>query len=142
MIKLEPAVCGSDFVHLKWKIPKYLPDRYRLRYSCKLSMQVNHYIQATIENIMCNSIGLKISGLNPQSTCVLTVFAIYNPASIDSGITVILKTLKKGKFTLLSKNCLVRDTCIYTCTCVQINVYQGGWCNLLMLEQNYGLCYS
>ena len=99
MIKLETADCGSNFVHVKWKIPKYLPQRYRLRYSCKLSMQGNHYVQATIEIITYNSKGLKISGLSPQSTCVLTVFAIYNPASIDPGITITLITPRKGNLT-------------------------------------------
>ena len=94
MIRLHSFVSGSDYVELNWTHPKFLPENYRLNYICtvKPTSTINHgkndSIMENAQNLDSNTTSVRISELHPNSICMVFLLAVYNPASIDSGIAI------------------------------------------------------
>ena len=59
----------------------------------KPSQDSNHSINAKTQNVSSNITSFTISGLLPSSIYLLTLLAVYNPASIDTGIVITATTL-------------------------------------------------
>ena len=85
---------GSDYVELYWSYPKFLPERYQVKYMCALkaissSEDVeNDYIMSNTRNLTSDTTLVRITDLRPSSFCTLNLLAVYNPASIDRGIVI------------------------------------------------------
>ena len=85
---------GSDYVEIHWTYPKFLPERYQLKYMCALKAisrseeEENDYLVSNIRNLTSDTTLVRVTDLPPRSFCVLVLLAVYNPASIDSGIVI------------------------------------------------------
>ena len=94
MIRIHSFVSGSDYVELNWIHPKFLPEKYRLKYFCTVNstsnpnQTKNDFIIENSQNLSSDTTDVRISELRPSSICVLFLLAVYNPASIDSGIAI------------------------------------------------------
>ena len=99
MIDSHSVVSGKDHIMLKWRRPRFQPERYQLTYKCtmnttsKPSQDTNHSINAKTQNVSSNITSFTISGLLPSSIYLLILLAVYNPASIDTGIAITATTL-------------------------------------------------
>ena len=99
MIRSHSVTSGTNYIKLKWTHPRFQPERYQLKYVCTAkstcvpSQNTNHSIITKTQNLTSNTTLFTISDLRPTSICILTLLAIYNPASIDKGITITGTTL-------------------------------------------------
>ena len=85
---------GVYYVQLMWNSPKYNPEKYLLQYSCMSQTGVYYCLNNNLEIRDSSSTSVSVFGLNPESICFMTIFAVYNPASIDQGMTITTKTLR------------------------------------------------
>lgn len=94
---LQPNI-ESMYIELKWSIPNFFPSSYTLTYTCCLTSNQTMYMYTTakVENIHSCVHMVNLTDLQPGSTCICTLLAIYNPASIDKGITYTFTTPLKG----------------------------------------------
>ena len=103
MIRTHSLASGSDYVELNWTHPKFLPERYQLNYVCTMkppcapNRDMNHSVTRNAQNLSSDTTSVRVSDLRPSSICMLFLLAVYNPASIDSGIWVTGTTLSKNK---------------------------------------------
>ena len=97
MIALEPPLSGVDFVSLMWAAPQFDPKRYNLEYSCKLQDSGTEYIKKQRITVASDATFVSVPKLLPNSLCQLTIFAVYNPASIDVGLKIHTLTLKDNE---------------------------------------------
>ena len=100
MIRTYSFASGSDYVQLNWIHPKFLPEKYQLHYACRMETcstnhEKNYSILASTQNLSSNTTFVRISNLRPSSNCSLFLLAVYNPASIDSGIVITGKTAEE-----------------------------------------------
>ena len=58
-----------------------------------LSHDKHHSITTNKQNLSSGTTSVTIHDLRPRSICMLFLLAVYNPASIDSGIAIIGSTL-------------------------------------------------
>ena len=85
---------GRDYVKVNWTHPKYEPDRYQIKYVCTmkpkytLSSDTLNYVTTNMQNLSSDTTSFTIFDLRPSSICVLILLAVYNPASIDTGIAI------------------------------------------------------
>ena len=99
MIHSHSVASGPDTIELYWSQPKFPPERYQLMYvctikpSCMLSHDANHFVMTKTLNLSSDTTYVTISDLHPSSNCILILLAVYNPASIDSGIAIAGSTL-------------------------------------------------
>ena len=99
MIHTHPLAAGLDYVQLNWTHPKFLPERYQLQYlcivkpTCTPNHDMNQAITTSEETLSLATTFVRISNLRPNSICMLFLLAVYNPASIDSGIVITGPTL-------------------------------------------------
>lgn len=103
MITFHSVSSGMDYIQVHWTLPKYAPERYQLRYSCQsrstfLCRDGGDYVTGTMQSLNenFNTTEIKISELHPSSVCKLNLLAVYNPASIDSGIDITATTLPES----------------------------------------------
>ena len=96
MIRNWTYSSGLSYVKLTWNHPDYDPERYELHYSCRLQSEQYYYISSRMNSQKSTSTFARVSGLLPGSHCLLTLVAVYNPASIDPGVTVVTKTLESS----------------------------------------------
>ena len=54
-------------------------------------------VYQTMPNISSNKTSIKITGLRRSSVCILNLLAVYNPASIDSGMAITEITLPENE---------------------------------------------
>lgn len=87
----------EDAILIMWIRPKYEPEKYNLAYSCKLKHDVTDYIPTTSLVLDSRKVHHTIPDLRQDSICTISLLAVYNPASIDSGITIKGKTSEEGK---------------------------------------------
>ena len=91
---------GLDYVELNWTHPKFLPERYQLKYVCtmKPTSESKHvksdYIRKRTTKLSSYTTIYKIADLHPSTICNLILLAVYNPASIDKGIFMTQTTLE------------------------------------------------
>ena len=99
MIRSHSVASGPDYVNLNWSRPNFQPERYQLMHVCTLKPTctpghgLNNYVMTKTQNLTPNTSSVTIPNLRPSSICILFLLAVYNPASIDSGITILGKTL-------------------------------------------------
>ena len=99
MIRSHSVTSGTNYITLKWTHPRFQPERYQLKYVCTMKstcvpiQDTNHSIIIKTQNLTSNTTLFTISDLRPASICILTLLAVYNPASIDKGITITRTTL-------------------------------------------------
>ena len=97
MIKTLETTANLNYVRVEWRRPKFEPMYYKLSYSCKLKHDVTDYISKKFILIDSNEFTYKIRSVFPDSLCKLTLHAVYNLASVDSGITTTGMTISSGK---------------------------------------------
>ena len=104
MICTHSLTTGSDYIALNWTRPKFLPEKYILNVQCASSLKPtctfksdkNKYVRTNAQCLTSDTTSVTISELRPKSVCMLLLIAVYNPASIDSGIVITGKTLNEG----------------------------------------------
>ena len=94
MVAIDPPLSGLDFVSLMWTTPQYEPEKYVIEYSCKLQTDGTEYVKKQRITTTSDSSFASVPNLLPNSLCELALFAVYNPATIDSGSKVFVSTLK------------------------------------------------
>ena len=95
MIKNVSTTAGADFIQMIWSKPKIAPDSYRVNIACWLMHTKTIYVRVTVEASPLDKM-LTIDKLIPGSRCVITLHAIYNPASIDDGIARTISTVNSN----------------------------------------------
>ena len=97
MIQACSLATGLDYIELSWTHPRFLPESYQLKYMCTLKVTSKYnkknYIQEKTRKLNSDTSSVRIPDLHPSSICTLILVAVYNPASIDSGITITGTTL-------------------------------------------------
>ena len=88
---------GVNYIAITWNSPKYEPAMYELYYTCGLHGENHSYISSRLENLNSYSTTARVSGLLPESVCLLRLLAVYNPASIDPGLIITVETLRAEK---------------------------------------------
>ena len=109
MITNHSFIVSWDHIHFNWVVPKYTPERYQLYYSCRKEYQKIDYANGKLEDTNSALNSFRIVGLHPRSRCKLTFFAMYNPASIDQGITLNATTRRLGT----SLKLMLKILCVY-----------------------------
>ena len=101
MVHSHSVISGCDYVELSWTHPRFQPEAYQLKYVCTLKpthtpgpdIHVPNYVMTKTQNLSSDTTCVQISDLRPSSICLLFLLAVYNPASIDTGISIIGTTL-------------------------------------------------
>ena len=94
MIHIYSIISGLNYVELNWTHPKFLPQKYQLKYmftmkARRTSKNVKKKRRMTrTKNLRYDTTSTRISDLCPSSNYTLILVAVYNPASIDSGIKI------------------------------------------------------
>ena len=112
MINIRPPYIEVDRFQISWHTPTYVPSSYKLSYSCKLIHSESEYTKRK-ENLPFSFTSIVVGDLQPGSECVVTLVAVYNPAAIDTGITVTITTLEARKSEWFSSNkcmCITRNS--------------------------------
>ena len=86
MVKNVLVTAGVEFVDIFWSTPTLLPMSYKVNIICQLLHNGIEYKRVKIAAAPQDTV-LNVPSLLPGSHCMVTLQAIYNPASIDSGIT-------------------------------------------------------
>ena len=101
MIRNHSLASGMDYVELNWTHPKFLPERYQLKYMCTMkptcapNHNINQSVMTNVQSLSSNTTSVRVIDLRRSSICMLFLLAVYNPASIDSGIWVFGTTLSE-----------------------------------------------
>ena len=101
MIPQYSLTSESSFANLTWKSPKYRPENYEFTYVCianntclaKTCSLNSCVVKPKIINLISETTSVIIRDLRPDSICILKLVTFFNPASIDSGIVLTVKTL-------------------------------------------------
>ena len=103
MIRTRSLSSGLDYLKLNWTHPTFLPERYELMYVCTMRaksipfLKMNNSIIINSQNLSSDTTSVYISDLHPISICTIFLLAVYNPASLDSGMWIIGRTLDEAK---------------------------------------------
>ena len=103
MIRTHSIVSGSDYIELNWTHPKFLPEKYKLKYVCTKNptctpvLERYYNIITSARNLSSDTTVVRVSNLRPSSICTLFLLAVYNQASTDSGIWIPGTTLDENK---------------------------------------------
>ena len=94
MIRTYSIVSGLNYVELNWTHLKFLPQKYQLKYMFTMkarrtseNVKKNCHVTRT-KNLCYDTTSARKSDLCPSSNYTLILVAVYNPASIDSGIKI------------------------------------------------------
>ena len=93
MIQNYSCSPGVYYVRLTWNKPIYIPEMYLLYYSCISSTGVYYCLNNKLEIRDSAATSVTVYELDPEMICFMTIFAVYNPASIDLGLTITTETL-------------------------------------------------
>ena len=113
MVKNVSATAGADFIELEWSAPKLLPMSYQVDVACRLLYNGIEYKRERLEATPLDTIQT-VQMLHPRSHCVYTLLAIYNPASIDDGITGTIFTLNTSMCTVYTPCACIMHMIIQT----------------------------
>ena len=103
MIGADSVASGPHYIELNWFHPKFRPERYQLNYVCTMKPtcmpdhDMNNYVMTKTQNLSSDSTSVTISDIRSSSICMLILLAVYNPASIDSGIALTGTTLDEDQ---------------------------------------------
>ena len=92
MIKKISTAAGANFVYINWSQPIFLPESYLMKFNCWRMPTETEYVCLNLEILPFHTM-LTVEELFPGSRCVFTLYSIYNPASIDDGITLGVSTM-------------------------------------------------
>ena len=87
------VVTSTTIITLAWSLPKYYPEMYKVFAICESTNYVGKFIRSALSG----DTSLNIKGQRSGSSCKLSFFAVYNRASLDSGIKLTVKLLSSGK---------------------------------------------
>ena len=99
MIGSHSVASGPDYIKLNWTHVQFQPERYQLKYlctmkpKCTLSHDTYYHFMIKEKNGSFDATSFTISHLSPSTICMLILLAVYNPASIDTGIMITGTTL-------------------------------------------------
>ena len=102
MIKDFMVDTTYDTVTISWVKPEYLPQLYKWTLSCTLACGNTSYITQSV-TFGSSETQHFISNLFPGSCCEIRFFAVYNPASLDSGLVKPVYTKEKGEQSMFIK---------------------------------------
>ena len=101
MIHSVSPATGLHYLELNWNHPKFLPERYQLKFICTMKYifkykndNENYTLEGT-KSLTSNGTSARISNLRPGTVYKVSLLAVYNPASIDSGIAITRTTLNE-----------------------------------------------
>ena len=95
MIENLKTNSGLDYVEITWDRPIHDPIKYELTAWCRLQ-EGEEYITNHPKTIPSTHNRVRMSHLRQGSICRVNLLAVYNPASIDPGISVTESTSKEG----------------------------------------------
>ena len=128
MIRAYSLAPVLDYIELNWTNPKFLPERYQLKYMCTMKRTAKYkpgntnYIVNKTKNLSSVTTSVIISDLHPSSICTVILLAVYNPASTDTGIA--FKGVSLGEHTSTCKwNFGSRDFIATLDYCVRLPIY-------------------
>ena len=99
MIKDFTVDTTYDTVTISWVKPRHLPKLYKWNLSCTLACGNTSYVTKSV-TIGSSETQDFTSNLFPGSRCEIKFFAIYNPASLDSGLVKTVYTKEKGELSM------------------------------------------
>lgn len=87
---------GPDHVQVSWTPPQFQPYWYQQITSCNLlcDHRTYHLTEVLVDAYLTKT---TTAHLRPGSICVIKLTAIYNPASIDPGLGIIVHTTYTSK---------------------------------------------
>ena len=97
MIRNVSVTAEDDFIHITWSAAKLRPASYQVNVTCCLIHTETEYMQVML-GVSSFDTMLTVDKLFSGSLCVLTLRAIYNPASIDHGITRTISTTNSSVY--------------------------------------------
>ena len=95
MIKDVIAFSVFNRIRMEWKMPSLLPNYYFVRLGCSRPggwKEDSRYSPRLLSNRTFSNLEAE-----PGQECEVTLFAVYNPAGIDSGITKCVRTKEPRK---------------------------------------------
>ena len=95
MIKNVTVRAGAHFIQMIWSKPKIAPASYRANVTCWMMHTKTKYVWVTLEESPLDKM-FTIDKLIPGTRCLITLRAIYNPASIDHGIVRTISTFSSS----------------------------------------------
>ena len=102
MIKSLSVHPGVFSFGLAWKEPEFYPDDYQFIAGCRLFCAREDY-RSHDQSIPGSATTLRVIHLHPGSVCRVDLKAIYNPASIDAGLTQTFQTAFLSKYCMYQK---------------------------------------
>ena len=109
MIKSLSFDPGIFSFGLSWQKPEFVPDHYQFIVHCQLFCAQTGYYHNDVPLPQIET-SLRLCYLRPGSVCQVTVKAVYNPASIDPGLTETVRTAFLSKYQL--KEAIRNTACI------------------------------
>ena len=89
---------ATTFIKITWLAPAFVPYRYRQHTVCHMWYDSqNIYLDQRII-LPRNARESTVNNLIPSSPCTITLRAVYNRASIDSGVKINVSTLGDSEF--------------------------------------------
>ena len=140
MISNVSVTSGFDYVELRWNIPRYPPERYKVTYLCSINCTwisncgIDRIVNLTTSNkhVTPKNNFIKLPKPTPKCICTLKLVAVYNPASIDSGIVITYKALaaaNTSKFTFVQdfhKHSMCMQLSSGVCYCEILKLFLNG----------------
>ena len=96
MVENVSAIAGTDYIDIVWMAPRLRPMLYKTLVMCWM---VSNGVIYKYKTYKANSedTTIRVNDLYQGSRCAYTLFAVYNPASKDDGITNKVLTLIASK---------------------------------------------
>lgn len=117
MINHLNSTASDNSITLIWTKPRYFPQYYQVIFSC--TWTCHNLIKIKRESMVSAlATAHTIENLHPASECDFVFSAVYNPASIDSGIAHSSKTLYPSKHIKSFKAC--KYIHVVTFNCIQL----------------------
>ena len=92
MTAFNDSVPSHNNIKVSWTSPEFQPYFYQVTSSCKLICDTRTYYLTELM-MDSNVSACTVPNLLPGTTCIIKLIAIYNPASLDPGITLSASTL-------------------------------------------------
>ena len=97
MTKFEEFRQWNNFIEVRWKELEYPATKLELGVICKYDYNERVNLVAKIP-LLPTETSFVFNGLPANSECTFTLKAVYNPASIDAGISVSYSTRPPSKY--------------------------------------------
>ena len=76
---------------IKWQSPVFPPYLYKFQVTCTYACAHSPYLAKEMSQGPSHT-RFKVRDVAPGSLCVLKLWALYNPASLDEGLTIHFRT--------------------------------------------------